>query len=361
MKKIIGIFAVIALAVSSVFAEINIGAGFNSALFVPAAKTADGEVQMATVSPFGQAPRIGISFSISNDKCGVEADIKFDGGEVSVNDNAYVWVKPISWIKVQIGQSFDDTLRGSYGFGSNDWLRPGNILNDDITFTRLCEPGVQSETVKGIIAIFDPLQGLHIAAALNTYYGQSSNGEAVICSALSVLRNAQVQAAYTIADIVQIKAQWIGWNKQINAAVALKAIEDMTLEAGIYIPVRKGDNIEIGAFWGMPVGPLTLKLNAKFFGESKIYGIVLDKGSFKSGFGAEYDFGNGIEVGADIVIAKSFNPDSDTEIAFAAWITKSIANAEFGIAFQGASHDTLRDFASSDFTFAVPLKISVQF
>ena len=70
---------------------------------------------------------------------------------------------------------------------------------------------------------------------------------------------------------MQIKAQWIGWAKTVNAAVALKAVENMTLEAGVYIPTasaeradgKLGHKTKIGAFWGMPVGPVALKVNAE--------------------------------------------------------------------------------------------------
>ncbi len=351
MKKIVGTIAAIALATSAAFAEVNVGMGYNDAIFTPFAMRSGANPQMSLTAPFDAAPRIGVSFSGSNDVCGVVADIKFDGGNVRVNDNAYVWIKPISWFKMQFGQSFDDTLRGSYAFGSNSWLRPGNILNDDITFDRLSKPNELWNPVTGAILALDPVEGLHIAAAFNIP-GYSTR------LAENVINDLQVQAGYNIANIVQIKAQWIGWKKTVNAAVALKAVENMTLEAGVYIPTVSDKAMDIGAFWGMPIGPVALHLNAKFTVPNE---SANEKGNLKAGFGLDFDVGNGVGIGADVVLGQSFAANAKTGLAFSAYVTKAVANGCFGIGFQGAMNDTLREFATSDFTIAIPIKVQVGF
>ena len=118
MKKIVGTIAAIALAASSAFAGANFGMGFNRGFFTPFAW--DGEAKADISTSWGKSPRIGASFSAASEDVGVVADVKFDGGSVAVNDNAYIWVKPASWLKIQIGQSFDDTLRGNACFGTWD-------------------------------------------------------------------------------------------------------------------------------------------------------------------------------------------------------------------------------------------------
>ena len=147
MKKIVGIIAAIALAASSAFAGANFGMGFNRGFFTPIAG-ADGQMYTGISTSWGAEPRIGASFSAASEDVGVVADVKFDNGQVQVNDNAYIWVKPASWLKIQIGQSFDDTLRGNACFGTWDWLRPGNILGEDLTFTRVCNNPPLLNTMK---------------------------------------------------------------------------------------------------------------------------------------------------------------------------------------------------------------------
>ncbi|MBQ0163424.1 MAG: hypothetical protein KBS84_09750, partial [Treponema sp.] len=98
MKKIVGTIAAIALAASSAFAGVNVGMGFSRGFFTPIAY--DGNDAMVDISTsWGAQPRIGASISAASDDCGVVADIKFDGGNVAVNDNAYIWCKPASWLK----------------------------------------------------------------------------------------------------------------------------------------------------------------------------------------------------------------------------------------------------------------------
>jgi len=351
MKKIVGTIAAIALAASSAFAGVNVGMGYNPALF-SVGQASGGDLQTSLDCPFGASPRVGVGFSAGNDVCGVVADVKFDGESIAINDNLYVWVKPLSWLKVQLGSSFDDTLRGSFGFGLNDWLRPGNILNDDITFARLSRPNQLWAATQGVIVALDPIEGLHIAGALNTGYGNPAKAE-------DVFKNAQVQAGYTIANVAQIKAQWIGWNKTVNAAVALKAVENMTLEAGVYIPTESGKKVSIGAFWGMPVGPVSLKVNAKVDLASK----DTESTDVSAGAGLDFDAGNGVGVGGSVHFNQAFQKDVTNKagIAFGAYVTKSIPNGVFGIAFEGASNTALREYAASDFTWSVPVRVQVGF
>ena len=94
MKKIVGTIAAIALAASSAFAGANFGMGFNRGFFTPFAW--DGEAKADISTSWGNAPRIGASFSAASEDVGVVADVKFDNGGVAVNDNAYIWVKPAS-------------------------------------------------------------------------------------------------------------------------------------------------------------------------------------------------------------------------------------------------------------------------
>ena len=381
MKKIVGTIAAIALAASSAFAGVNVGMGFNRGFFVPFAY--DGTDAKAGISTsWGAEPRVGVSFSAASEQVGVVADVKFDGGNVAVNDNAYIWVKPVEWFKMNIGQSFDDTLRGNACFGSWDWLRPADIiLGEDLIFTRVCQNplGGAYAPLQGVILMLDPIEGLHISVGLPTGYGIAANWE-------DLISYTQVQAGYTIADVAQIKAQWIGKGKnaddelegQIEVAASVKAIEGMTLDVGAkfrtfditdsesnfygYSPVT------IGAFWGMPVAGLALNANAEVsFASKEMYGVDTSMTEVKIGAGVGYDLGNGMGVGADVRYSQAFakvgdeSESSDPAIAFAAWFDKGIANGTLGVAVQGATKTGILDIAASDFSFAVPVRVQCFF
>ena len=417
MKKIVGTIAAIALAASSAFAGVNVGMGFNRGFFVPFAG-ADGEMYTGISTSWGAEPRVGVSFSAASEQVGVVADVKFDGGSVAVNDNAYIWVKPVEWFKMNIGQSFDDTLRGNACFGSWDWLRPGNILGEDLIFTRVCNNPLEGAyaPLKGAILMLDPIEGLHISVGIPTGYGfgtstadkdsygwKDSDEDPTTAPTWEITTKkgdktpkgvfedvwakAQVQAGYTIADVAQIKAQWIGKGKnkddelegQIEVAASVKAIEGMTLDVGAKFGLfdkeyslagvnAKAKPINIGLFWGMPVGALSLNANAGVeFANASIDDVDLSYTKLSIGAGVGYDLGNGMGVGADVRYSQAFvkagdNSDSsDPAIAFAAWFDKGIANGTLGVAIQGATKTGIRDIASSDFSFAVPVRVQCFF
>ena len=357
MKKIVGTIAAIALAASSAFAGANFGMGFNRGFFTPFAW--DGEAKADISTSWGDAPRIGASFSAASEDVGVVADVKFDNGGVAVNDNAYIWVKPASWLKIQIGQSFDDTLRGNACFGTWDWLRPGNILGEDLTFTRVCNNPLSGayESLQGAIVMVDPIEGLHVSAGLKIAGYNAQTWE-------NVAKNIQVQAGYTIPDVMQIKAQWIGNGANggvVNAAVALKAVEGMTLDVGAFYNTAStaAQPVTISAFWGMGFDALSVNVNAK---------VDLAKDAdnatkVAAGAGVGYDFGNGLSCGADVRYSQDFQKDVNNvpAIAFAAWLDKGIANGTLGVAVQGALNTGIRDFAASDFTVAVPVRVQCFF
>ena len=409
MKKIVGTIAAIALATSAVFADVNVGMGFSRAIFTPFAY--DGEdARMDISTSWGAAPRIGGSISGASEDCGVVGDFKFDGGEVTVNDNAYVWVKPISWLKLNIGQSFDDTLRGNACFGSWDWLRPSAALTgEDFIFTRICGNPLNGAwaPLVGAIVMADPIEGLHIGVsfpiygktvtpagfALNTPAndGDTAVWEATAASESSsgytnskmedVFSTMQVAAGYTIDGVGQIKAQWIGAGKdaddkvqgQIEAAFCLKAVENMTLDIGAKFRTVEHSPIDVAAYWSMPFDALRvhasvgLSITPKY--DIKVMGVSVEvptQTNLVAGAGIDYDLGNGVGVSADFRFAQTFikDVDSDPSIAFGVWVNKGIANGTLGIGAQGAMRAGIRDFTPSEedsFVFAIPVRVQCFF
>ena len=396
MKKIVGTIAAIALATSAVFADVNVGMGFSRAIFTPFAYDGS-DARMDISTSWGATPRIGASISGASDECGVVGDFKFDGGEVAVNDNAYVWVKPISWLKLNIGQSFDDTLRGNACFGTWDWLRIGAALTgEDFTFTRICGnplAGAYAPLVGAIVQL-DPIEGLHIGVSFPIYgsakgwYDDDDDdstpdvwsetldyGTPYANSTMEeVFTHMQVAAGYTIDGVGTIKAQWIGAGKdaedkvqgQIEAAFCLKAVENMTLDIGAKFRTAKDSPIDVAAYWSMPFDALRVHVSAgltytpKFLGDDALIGLVL-------GAAIDYDLGNGLGVTADFRYGQSFCSndayDADPAIGFGAWINKGIANGTVGVGAQVTSKTNIRDFKGKegDFQFALPVRVQCFF
>jgi len=392
MKKIVGTIAAIALATSAVFADVNVGMGFSRAIFTPFAY--DGkDARMDISTSWGAQPRIGASISGASEDCGVVGDFKFDGGNLAVNDNAYVWVKPISWLKLNIGQSFDDTLRGNACFGTWDWLRIGAALTgEDFTFTRICGNPLEGAwaPLVGAIVQLDPIEGLHVGVSFPIYGYHTEDPDGVPNSGdeitgvyggspyentkmEDVFTHLQVAAGYTIDGVGTIKAQWIGAGKdaedkvqgQIEAAFDLKAVEDMKLEIGAKFRTAEDSPIDVAAYWSMPFDALRvhasvgLTYTPKAVGDDALIGLVL-------GAAVDYDLGNGVGITADVRFGQSFcsadGYDSDPAIGVGAWVNKGIANGTLGIGAQFTNKTTIRDFPQADdINFAIPVRVQCFF
>ena len=393
MKKIVGTIAAIALATSAVFADVNVGMGFSRAIFTPFAY--DGkDARMDISTSWGAQPRIGASISGASEDCGVVGDFKFDGGNLAVNDNAYVWVKPISWLKLNIGQSFDDTLRGNACFGTWDWLRIGAALTgEDFTFTRICGNPLEGAyaPLVGAIVQLDPIEGLHIGVSFPIYgdanwrlddwdedpatpdtWGRDTSAYSNV-KMEDVFSTMQVAAGYTIDGVGTIKAQWIGAGKdaedkvqgQIEAAFDLKAVEDMKLEIGAKFRTAEDSPIDVAAYWSMPFDALRvhasvgLTYTPKAYGDDALIGLVV-------GAAVDYDLGNGLGITADVRFGTGFCSndayESDPVVGVGAWINKGIANGTVGVGAQFTNKTTIRDFPQADdINFAIPVRVQCFF
>ena len=378
MKKIVGTIAAIALATSAVFADVNVGMGFNRGVFTPFAMVKDGEADaefyMGNSASWGWGgPRVGVSFSAASEDIGVAADVKFDGGSVAVNDNAYIWVKPFSFLTLKLGQTFDDTLRSGASYGSWDLFRSGrSIRGDDAIFKRVGAIGAdagkdESSPLVGAIIMLDPIEGLHISVGLPIDYKYSNYD--------TVFPGMQVAAGYTIDGVGQIKAQYIGDGVTadphglINAAFCLDAVENMDLDIGFFMSTQEKSPIVVTAFWGMPFD--ALKLNANLEVAVPTDSDANEKLGLAAGIGIGYDLGNGLNVGADFRFAtvvldnepatKVWSDKPAMEIG--AWVGKGIANGSITLGAQffmnesanGMWHQGLAAGSESNMTFAVPV------
>ncbi len=348
MKKIVGTIAAIALAASSAFAGVGIGS-WGRAIWAPVMGD-NGGVKTAEVSPWwggasgdywGQTGRIGFNVSASGENVGFVVEMTADGNAVGLNDGAYFWATPFSWLTVKIGKVYDDTGRGNAGFGSEDWLRLGVAdFNDDFTFKRfgICNSGA--------IVKITPVEGLWIIAAVNADNNQQ-DGIATSPLASEVYSKGQYGAGYVIDGIGHMRAQYNGGDKNINAAFDLTAVENLFVSVGAFIPVESGKDTVINAYARINLDALTLHI-----GE----GATINGSTFKNqaAVGLDADLGNGLGVNADVRVANG----DDTDLSFMAGIKKGLSNGYIGLGFEGAVKNLTTD---ASFSWAVPVVISAWF
>ena len=408
MKKIVGTIAAVAVAAGVAFADVGIGS-WGRAVWTPVAyDDADGKVKSwEGISWGGNFSRVGITVHAESENVGFALDMNADdyGNKgIGVHDIAHFWAKPWSWLEVKIGKTQDDTGRGNIAYGMFNWKRMGaGWTGEDVTFTRFGDgKGGQAQ---GAIVKVTPVEGLWAIAAFDV----QDNGEAV-----STFGNhAQYGIGYEIAGIGHIRAQYIGGELKeklgsneydvkdlssgeavakdlINAAFDLKAVENLYLTVGAYIPLHLNrgnvaitDKIEetipqVKLAVGASYKVAAVTFNAFFVGNLpntiKVGGFEVTKDfNCQVGVGADVDLGNGIGLVADVRFssAVSYSNSSTTlkssgeEVVFLVGASKALTNGSIGIGFQGDINtviaDNFKDNSNTRFNWCIPVVISASF
>ena len=408
MKKIVGTIAAVAVAAGVAFADVGIGS-WGRAIFAPVASL-DGE----TVQTFDttswykwtNVPRVGITVHAESENVGFNIDMNADKdgmGAVGIHDTAQFWAKPWSWLEVKIGKTLDDTGRGNLCYGLFNWLRLGyGEAGEDLTFNRF-GGGV------GAIVKVTPVKGLWaIASIMPGTYAIDGKGNAIsIPKAETVFGNqSQYGVGYEIEGIGHIRAQYRGGsnakdkdgntilNSEIQAAFDLTAVEGLYVTVGAKIPLGLAafgyiDNdptkpavsnqvtIAAGADFKLDVVTLHAIVEGKIPNTVDVgNNMTLTKGGkIAVGVGADFDFGNGIGLAADIRFQSaqdttgkakvgdttytSTRRDSKGSLDFLVGLQKGLTNGSIGIGFEGS----VLDFTGSNskFAWAVPVVISASF
>ncbi|MDR2246999.1 MAG: hypothetical protein LBE17_10105 [Treponema sp.] len=247
MKKLIVVLLVFALMGTALFAQtapgVTVG-GWGRSVFSPLKVTlpdgGDATVGSEVVTNLIEGRIAG-----SAEKIGFETYVRYDGsGTATWGDNAYVWVKPISILKIGGGKfngAFDAGLRGKIGNGSSNGMLAAAGINaiakgEDDIFKRFASNA-------GGVILLQPIEGLTIGAVFNA---RSAKNELDLDYA-----NLQIGAGYTIGNIGVIRAQLLrgpndgsdagtkyGTPTKIQAAFALTAVENLTLDIGATIPLK---------------------------------------------------------------------------------------------------------------------------
>ncbi len=393
MKKALAILMILALVGSAAFAEITFGA-WGRGLFVPMYDSGvEGtDPQTANVVSWGGAPRIGFTISGVSDNVGFQADMNVDNGDgkgyVTLGDNQYIWVKPMSMVKISLGNFYDDTLRNNEAFGAFNWYRQTSIdIGESIAFSRLNEKrGAQQFAVA-----VTPNDATYLALSF-VDVGKGNGG----MKAQDVLfKNIQIAAGYTIAGTGQIKAQYLSNAKDdpesidpkdmvadnaIEVAFKLTMVENLVAEAGFAMYLNDDvqswtigdvtgdgtvDDADALAVEGLKKFAITANYKMDAI---TLHMYLIDKmakitaadetyNMFDLGVGAEYAMDGGITVEGDVRYNNLFGKDAsdvyDATTTFFAGVNKGFSNGKIGAGFEYKN--------STDASYAIPVKVEYWF
>ena len=200
------------------------------------------------------------------------------GTGVGIIDNAYIWAKPFSsdLLKLTVGRFYVDDLRGKVdsdtGF-ENFVLNPMDACTIFTRFQASHSDGVfvHSNGPTGYMLSSAPIDGLFIGLLVNaSLYGKDGwPGEGSVggedgdeaTKLLDAFRFMQVGFGYNIADIGQLRAQWLGgWFGTVDP----KTVGD-DMKAGKYV-VGPGDPARIEAAFALTaIQNLLVDIGFKFW------------------------------------------------------------------------------------------------
>ena len=351
---------------------------------------------------WGSNPRIvGLQISAHNDNAGFAISPCADNGSFGLTDENKAWVSPLAGLTFESGLTLEtDTWRGITDYASDDWIRYNGVVvsGNTTTFARLGEGGFMSDlnynkdgigawigienaTSATTITASTVGAGASSTATTSTINGSTGGGNSAAVTNLS--KAIQAGAAYTIAGIGTIKAQYLGMSVNgatflgnpsganiINAAFNLSAVKDLYEEVGVIIPTTDvGYNFALGEDIGCTIAPLALhaRLEAvNFDGNSNMVSSL----GLTGNVAVDYDLGNGVGAEAAVDYSNSAAVSSGANTSATALtgilvdIKKSFSNGWIGVGFQ---YSTI-GFEGTDFStsnayshWAIPITVSEWF
>ena len=140
----------------------------------------------------------------------------------------------------------------------------------------------------------------------------------------------------------------------INAAVALKAVENMNLEVGAFYNTKKDSDVVVAATWGMNFDAVNVKANAKV--------NINTTTSLNIGAAVGFDLGNGMGLTADVRFAQALTDGAKPAFGFGAYFDKWLGNGSLGIGFEGVTNASIAGVSGSgDFIMALPIRVQCFF
>ena len=298
---------------------------------------------------------------------------------VDAGDNAFIWAKPFSndVLKLSVGKFDVDDLRGKVNTdtGFEDFAVPAK-MDEDAIFNRF-------RAGNGFMLSSQPVDGLFLGLRVNgdLFKGWGGDGSGTLL--LDAYRFLQVGFGYDIADVGQIRAQWLGgwfgtidpktlgddmgkekygvsyfsypdwydpatagwtmnldnenivWNQaRIEAAFALTAVQNLLVDLGLkfWLPIEVKERLQFSKGIDVNVG-------AKFRADA--FQIVGQVGANLGGYYRAYDGkefskqANGI--GLNVNLIPSYDLDAFT------------IGADIGMQMKGVSKDGKGEALKDDF------------
>ena len=380
MKKIVGIIAAAALA-STAFAEVNVGT-WNRAIFEPVYY--DGDTVRSFEGPSWDVGsvggvRTGLGFSASSENAGVVFDIHGNpGAAIGMGDNAYTWVKPVDMLTLKFGKMDNNWGRLDHCFGTWDYSRFAGVLSVGEGLA-----GVERQKGLGAEVTLQPVEGLVIDYEAN-FYGDNHTYD-VMWESSSTMIGYQADFGFIRAIIngqqaAKYKAKDADGDEKPAAVIALAAditaIENLVIKAGLSIPTvltKKDSAIRIGAGVDYNLDALALHAQTELGIRAKSINDDLDYelGAFTAyvGAGVDYAFSDAWKLVTDVRFStySAQNTDGKDVIyedpAFGAYLglQQQLTNATFAFGAQFGKRAMHNKHEADDFTFAVPLTMTVSF
>ena len=379
MKKIVGIIAAAALA-STAFAEVNVGT-WNRAIFEPVYY--DGDTVRSFEGPSWDVGslggvRTGLGFSASSENAGVVFDIHGNpGATIGMGDNAYTWVKPVDMLTLKFGKMDNNWGRLDHCFGTWDYSRFAGVLSVGEGLA-----GVERQKGLGAEVTLQPVEGLVIDYEAN-FNGDTNHTYDVMWESSSTMIGYQADFGFIRAIIngkqaAQYKAKDSDTKPAAVIALAadITAIENLVIKAGLSIPTvltKKDSAIKIGAGVDYNLDALALHAQTELGIRAKSINDDLDYelGAFTAyvGAGVDYAFSDAWKLVTDVRFSTYSAQNTDgkdvkyEDPAFGAYLglQQQLTNATFAFGAQFGKRAMHAKHEADDFTFAVPLTMTVSF
>jgi len=378
MKKALAILMVLALVASAATAEITFGA-WGRGLFAVSDTGASGAKSVAENKvSWGGAPRIGFTVAGSSDNVGFVLEMKGDDGDITANDQQFIWVKPMDMVKLSLGRVQDDTLRGNAAFGSWNWDRAfgDGATGEDFTFSRLSTGSLESALFnnnQGLIAALTPVENLFVGVAVRDINNQGNpwgNQPGATNQTATIMNRIQAAFGYTIADVGQIRAQIIrnpaSWKADgtvdknldtIEIAFKYTGMENLYVDAGfrMWSDDKVTEKKQISIYGNYKMDALTAHASTRIDlnGKMDTFDASGDMGLYV-GAGIDYALDGGVAVAADVRYTNEIMDGSkDAKTTVFAGVTKGFSNGLIGAGFEVA--------AKTDTGYSIPVRFEYWF
>ena len=383
MKKIVGMIAAAALAATA-FAEINIGS-WNRGVFVPFAY--DGDTLRSLEGPSWEVKdaggvRTGLSFSASTENAGMVFDIHGNtNSAIAMGDNAYTWVKPVDMLTLKFGQMDNNWGRLDHCFGTWDYWRFGIDRGEGLA-------GVERTKGRGAEITLQPVEGLVIDYEANfkknavdnhayTVLWENSStmiGYQADFGFIRAIINGQTATTYKAKDTDTKPAAVIG------LAADITSIENLTLKVGASMPtvLTKADSAikaAVAGDYSLDVATIHAQVNLDVLAKKQNDDKDWELGNIglNIGAGVDYKINDALTAIVDVRYQTytGTEPDGADKVklvdpAFGGYVglQQQLSNASFAFGAMFGKRSMSIEQSSGkadDFTFAIPLTMTVSF